>query len=114
MLSVWLSVECLSSRFRYYPKLQLLTKTENAGAQMRRFGCVGDKMEAAVEHLHQTCSQTSRLFGGIDQLAQDSGSRTAAGGTYCMVDSEVAVLEKAKRPRSGSFLHDDSEKRTQY
>lgn len=55
---------------RYYfpgcnipPKLHALES--HAPYQMRMFGCLGDKMEAAIERLHQLCNKANRLFAAV-------------------------------------------------
>ena len=37
----------------------------HAAKQMRRFGCLGDKMEAAVERLHHSVNKAKRVFAAI-------------------------------------------------
>lgn len=45
------------------PKLHLLET--HAPKQMRRFGCLGDKMEAAVERLHHSVNKAKQVFAAI-------------------------------------------------
>lgn len=48
---------------RVTPKMHLLET--HAHVQMREFGCIGDKIEAAVERLHHTVNVEHRLFAAI-------------------------------------------------
>jgi hypothetical protein len=48
---------------RVTPKMHLLES--HAHVQMRAFGCIGDKIEAAVERLHHTVNVEHRLFAAI-------------------------------------------------
>jgi len=45
------------------PKLHLLET--HVPKQMRRFGCLGDKMESAVERLHHNVNKAKRIFAAI-------------------------------------------------
>lgn len=45
------------------PKMHALES--HAPLQMRMFGCLGDKMEAAIERLHQVCNKANRLYAAI-------------------------------------------------
>lgn len=45
------------------PKLHLLET--HAPKQMRKFGCLGDKMEAAVERLHHSVNKAKRIFAAL-------------------------------------------------
>ena len=45
------------------PKRHLLES--HAPEQMRLFGCLGDKIESAVERLHHECNKYNRLFAAM-------------------------------------------------
>jgi hypothetical protein len=83
------------------PKMHLLTK--HAGAQMRLFGCLGDKIEAAVEQLHKSCNQSNRLLAAMNdwnaiQLAIHK--RIALASNPAVVTAQEEAEKSKKRPFS--------------
>ena len=91
----------------YFPERSVTSKmhllTKRAGAQIRLLGCLGDKIEAAVELLHMTCNQFNRLLAAMNdwrkiQLAAQKRPVLTNNPT------DVAALEKAENARSDSSL----------
>jgi hypothetical protein len=83
------------------PKMHLLTK--HTSAQMRLFGCLGDKIEAAVERLHKSCNQSNRLFAAMNdwrKMQRASQKRIVLAGNAAVVKAREKAEKSKKRPFS--------------
>ncbi len=92
------------------PKMHLLES--HAPVQMRMFGCLGDKIEAAVERLHHICNKSNRILAAM---------RDYAAKTNAMLDRrELALspevqsaIDRALRGTSRLFSPEAQGKRAQ-
>jgi hypothetical protein len=82
------------------PKMHLLTK--HPGAQMRLFGCLGDKIEAAVERLHHARNESNRLLAAmIDWEKIQLATQKRVG--YATIPAVVEELEIADNSKKRAF-----------
>jgi hypothetical protein len=74
-------------------KRHLLTK--HAAAQMRFFGCMGDKIKTVVERLHQSSNTSGSILAELNDWhkIKESGQRRKGLGKNLKV---VAVLNKTQ------------------
>lgn len=73
------------------PKMHLLES--HVPAQMRRFGCLGDKTEAVVELYHQIVNRSDRILSAMKSF---SGMTNAMLKRRDIVDSPPVVAAKKR------------------
>lgn len=80
------------------PKLHLIEV--HAPIQMSMFGCLGDKIESAVERIHNTCNKSGRVLASVRKYEDRTRlmlSRRAVGASPEVQSVINAVQASAKR-----------------
>ena len=81
------------------PKMHLLES--HVPAQMRRFGCLGDKSEAVVERYHQIVNRSDRILSAMKSFSSMTKamlSRRDIEGSPTVVALRKRVQEETARP----------------
>lgn len=87
------------------PKLHLLEV--HAPMQMRQFGCIGDKTEAAIERLHQICNVDNRILAHVKNYEKRTTAqltRKRMAGHHSVVKTKNVYKEQRTRILSPDSL----------